>query len=249
MKRDFLVVLAFAVCLAGFTHATSSLHAQAAPAGGVPQKPATGGAANPSNANPFPEDTKDVPVLPAASGPAVPVNKDDAAAPPRGKVLFSSDDLDPVRSPDDPEPEIAADQPGESSSSLKGLEGILPRPDDDRPSGKKKKGARAMEPAAHEETAKEDISVGGYYLEKKNWKAAQSRFQSAMVLDPEDPEVYWGLAESAYHLGDYASARDWYSKLLDYDPDGPHGKQARKAMKDPLVANAVSAVPATNSAK
>jgi len=245
MKRFFSVVLVLGGLLAGVPCAMPQLWAQAPTTSGGAQKPAPG---TPTNANPFPEDTTDVPVLPAAGGPAVPVTKDDASEPYRGKVLFSSDDLDPVRSPDDPEPEGVSDQPGESSSSLKGLEGVLPRADDDEPTGKRRNKTKEAEPA-HEETAKEDVTVGGYYLEKKNWKAAQSRFQSAMVLDPEDPEVYWGLAESAYHLGDYASARDWYTKLLDYDPDGPHGKQARKAMKDPLVANAVSAVPAAGAAK
>jgi hypothetical protein len=35
-----------------------------------------------------------------------------------------------------------------------------------------------------------------------------------------------------------------FLKLLDYDPDGPHGKAARKALKDPEVANAKAATPA-----
>jgi len=237
-----------AVCLAASFAAPPQLRAQAPKAGEAAQKPASSSPAAPTSANPFPEDTSTVPVLPAASGPAVPVSKDDESAPPSGRVLFSSDEADPVRSPDDPAPEVVSDQPGESSSSLKGLEGVLPRADDDQPSGRRKLKVKPEEPT-HEETAKEDVNVGGYYLEKKNWKAAQSRFQSAMVLDPEDPEVYWGLAESAYHLGDYAAARGWYTKLLDYDPDGPHGKQARKAIKDPLVANAASAAPAASAAK
>ena len=245
MKRGISVVVVLGGLLAGILSVVPQMRAQAPAKGDAAQKSAPGA---PTSANPFPEDTTNVPVLPAASGPAVPVSKDEESAPVSGKVLFSSDDLDPVRSPDDPEPEAATDQPGTSSSSLKGLEGVLPREDEDRPTGKRKNKAKEAEPA-HEETAKEDVTVGGYYLEKKNWKAAQSRFQSAMVLDPEDPEVYWGLAESAYHLGDFASAREWYTKLLDYDPDGPHGKQARKALKDPAVANAVSTAPAVSSAK
>ena len=50
------------------------------------------------------------------------------------------------------------------------------------------------------ETAKEDEDVGGLYLSQKNWRAAQSRFESAVVLDPENPDVYWGLAEAQRHL-------------------------------------------------
>jgi tetratricopeptide (TPR) repeat protein len=68
-----------------------------------------------------------------------------------------------------------------------------------------------------------------------------------MVLDPENPDVYWGLAETERHLGHYAEARSHYQQVLDYDPDGPHGKQARKALKDPELANAQkpSSAPAT----
>jgi tetratricopeptide (TPR) repeat protein len=100
----------------------------------------------------------------------------------------------------------------------------------------------------HKEAAAEDINVGSYYLDKKNWRAAQSRYQSAMVLDPENPEVYWGLAESAYHLGDLAAARGYYLKVFEYDPDGPHGKQLKKILKDPALLNAkaiVAVAPAT----
>ncbi len=94
--------------------------------------------------------------------------------------------------------------------------------------------------------------MGGYYLDRKNWKAALSRFESAMVLDPENPEVYWGLAEAEHHLGNFADAKAHYLKLLDYDPDGPHGRQARKELKEPEIANGKNAVPvqsATETAK
>jgi tetratricopeptide (TPR) repeat protein len=64
-----------------------------------------------------------------------------------------------------------------------------------------------------------------------------------MVLSPDEPEVYWGLAESDRHLGKFAEARTYYQKVLDYDPDGPHGKAARKALKDPEIANAKVAAP------
>ena len=98
----------------------------------------------------------------------------------------------------------------------------------------------AKEPA-HQESASEDINVGGYYLDKKNWHAALSRFQSAMVLDPENPDVYWGLAEAERHLGDFADARSYYQKVVDYDPDSKHGKESIKALKDPEIANAKTA--------
>jgi tetratricopeptide (TPR) repeat protein len=94
------------------------------------------------------------------------------------------------------------------------------------------------------ETSAEDIEVGQYELDRKNWKAALSRFESAMVLAPDEPEVYWGLAESERHLGNLAEARGYYQKVVDYDPDSKHGKEARKALKEPEIANAKAAAPA-----
>ena len=97
------------------------------------------------------------------------------------------------------------------------------------------------EEPAHQETAKSDIDIGGFYLDQKNWRAALSRFQSALVLDPENPEVYWGLAEAQRHLGDFAKAKANYLKLLDYDPDSKHGKEAKKILDNPELANAPTA--------
>jgi tetratricopeptide (TPR) repeat protein len=150
-----------------------------------------------------------------------------------------------VRSPDDPAPAATSDQGEGSSSSLNGLERLLPRPGDGQPEKKKK--PRVKEPT-HEEAASEDINVGSYYLDTKDWKGALSRFESALVLDPENPEVYWGLAVAEQHLGDFANARANYMKLLDYDPDGRHGKEARKALKEPAIANALSAAPSQSAA-
>jgi tetratricopeptide (TPR) repeat protein len=192
-------------------------------------------------ANPFPEDTSNVPVMPSKGTPALPegtYNGDDAAG--GGRMALPGDDLDPVRSPDDAAPAAGSTQELHSSSSSAGMDKILAGTDDDnQPQGKHKKLA-APEPE-HKETSSEDINVGKYYLDTKNWKAALSRFESAMVLAPDEPEVYWGLAESERNLGHFAEARTYYMKLLDYDPDGPHAKAARKALKEPEVANAKAA--------
>lgn len=233
MKRAFWIALVLAGCVA----AAPGTSAQA-PTGGngadseqkkpanESQKPA-GTPPSPS-ANPFPEDTTSVPVMPTTTNvPVEPESNGDQGV----RVAAPSEDSDPARSPDDPVP-AASDESEGFSSSLKGLENVVPPPDTDEPGKKSKK-----EPT-HQEAAGEDINVGKYYLSEKNWKAALSRFQSAMVLDPENPEVYWGLAEAERHLNDYTDARAYYEKLLEYDPDGPHGKEARKAMKDPQIANA-----------
>jgi hypothetical protein len=237
MKRGFWGALILPVCMVGCLTAGPFLLAQAPAASDAQKAPAS---APQTGSNPFPEDTSTVPVLPSKVEPVLPTGTgdwtDNGAV--NGGVPLRGDETDPVRSPDDPAPAEGSGQDADSSSSLSGLDRLVPRPEDDQPEKRRKKG-KEIEPT-HQETVSEDIEVGGYYLEKKNWHAAESRFQSAMVLDPENPEVYWGLAEAERNLGKFAESRANYLKLLDYDPDGPHGKQARKALKDPAVANAKS---------
>ena len=209
-----------------------------------PQKPA-------SNNNDFPEDTNSVPVVPSnginPAGNASNSAPGSVAAPVVPLPALPGDDADPVRSPEDPIAEgPAATGDTSSSSSTAGLGRALAPPDEDTTplnpdidQGKRRRGRNAApQPAEHKETAKDDIDVGNYYLSTKNWKAALSRFQSGLILAPENPDVYWGLAEAQRNLKDYTSAKANYLKLLDYDPDNKHAKDARKALKDPDVANA-----------
>jgi hypothetical protein len=248
MRRFIPVVLVLAGCLA----ASPRLPAQAPPAGDpaatgqtkpadASQKPP---AASQPSANPFPEDTSTVPVMPSKTTPVLPEGTYNGAE--SAPVPLPGDDLDPVRSPDDPAPEVGSGPEESSSSSLTGLGNLLPPPDDDQPSKKKK---LVVKEPTHQEAASKDIEVGGYYLQTKNWKAALSRFESAMVLDPENPDVYWGLAEADRHLGNLADARANYRKVAEYDPDSRHGKEAIKALREPEIANgknpAVSQAPAT----
>jgi hypothetical protein len=257
MKMRWIVFVA--LLLAGWPAVAPRLLAQA-PAGGDAaatgqsksadegQKPATG-APQPgktSSTNPFPEDTSTVPVMPTKTTPALPEGTFGAAD---AGLPLPGEDSDPVRSPDDPAPVAASGPEEDSSSSLTGMESLLPKPEDEE-SGKKRK--LSVKEPSHQEAASKDIEVGGYYLDRKNWRAALSRFESAMVLDPENPDVYWGLAEADRHLGNLADARTNYQKVAEYDPDSRHGKEAIKALKEPEIANGKNAAPgqtATETAK
>ena len=266
---DFMTrrIVFIALVLTGCLAASPWLLAQA-PAGGDPKgqskpadeskKPAQPnssqpGAATQSSSNPFPEDTSTVPVMPSKVTPPLPEGtyRAEDRGPDSSPVPLRGEDIDPVRSPDDPAPSFASstdtESSADSSSSLAGLGSLLPRPGDDQNSGKKRK-LTVKEPT-HQEAASKDIEVGSYYLDRKNWKAALSRFESAMILDPENPEVYWGLAEAEHHLGDFIHAKEHYLKLLEYDPEGPHGKQARRELKDPALDKAQSGQPASTTPK
>jgi tetratricopeptide (TPR) repeat protein len=191
----------------------------------------------PAESNPFPEDTNSVPVIPTGNTPVAPPANAAPAATPSGPD-------DPVRSPDDPVGNPEADSNSGFSSSSAGLDKVQPPPDADTPRGRHRLAKPSEEPQAHPETAKEDEDVGGLYLSQKNWRAALSRYESAVVLDPENPDVYWGLAEAQRHLGQFAAAKSNYEKVMEYDPDSHHAKDAKKLLAAPELANAAAA-PAT----
>jgi len=244
MKRGVLVVLVAAGCLmAAARLSTQAQPPQSPPADASQKPPAT--PPKPTESNPFPTDTNNVPVMPSKDTPSLPEGTYTGAESERVKLPGA--DLDPVRSPDDAAANDDSAQPMDSSSSSAGMDKILPGPDDDsQPQGRKRRKLAVPEPEHHETTA-EDIEVGKYEMDNHNWKAALSRFESAMVLAPDEPEVYWGLAESERHLGDFADARTYYQKVALYDPDSKHGKEAMKALKDPEIANAKAAPPAPPS--
>jgi hypothetical protein len=235
MRRFFFVALALACCWS----VAEESSAQAPSNSGsqqnqAPKNPADSNAPKPKppqDANPFPEDTNSVPVMPNANSPGTPSASPDAVD--YGNVALPSAETDPVRSPDDAN--SSAGSSSSSSSSSDGMDQLLrPPPDTAKPG----KGRKDDADAPHPEGPKQDESVGSYYLDQKNWKAALSRFESALVLDPENPDVYWGLGEAERHLGNYANAKAHYMKLVEYDPDSKHGKEAKKLLKEPEIANA-----------
>ncbi len=200
-----------------------------------------------TNANPFPENTDSVPVIPTGNSRALAPGDEDSANP---RAPMPAEDADPVRTPEEAA-DAADSSSGGSSSSLTGMGDLNPPDDEDttHPGKHKKKGEEVV--PEHHETAAEDEDVGSYYLSNKDWKAALSRFQSALVLDPDNPNVYWGLAEAERHTGDFADARTNYLKVREYDPGSRHAKDAAKALEDPEIANAkpdASQTPATQPA-
>jgi tetratricopeptide (TPR) repeat protein len=236
MRRVVFVALALACCwLAAEPGRALAPSGAGSQQNQAPKNPADSNQPKPKSqqdANPFPEDTNSVPVMPNANSPGTPASSPAAAD--YGNVALPSE-TDPVRSPDDAD--SSAGGSSSTSSSSEGMDQLLkPPPDTGKPGKGNKNDADASAP--HPEGPKEDESVGSYYLDQKNWKAALSRFESALVLDPENPDVYWGLGEAERHLGNYANAKAHYMKLVEYDPDSKHGKEAKKLLKEPELANA-----------
>jgi tetratricopeptide (TPR) repeat protein len=188
---------------------------------------------SPASSNPFPEDTTNVPVVPTTAQPAAPPPASASENTNSETTSLLKGDSDPARSPDDPvESDTGADG---FSSSLAGS-GDVNIPDEDRPE-KHRRGQ--PQPAVKQVSAKENEDVGEFELGRKNYKAALSRFQSALVTDSENPDVYWGIAESQRGLGNYAEARANYQKVVDYDdPESRHSKEAKKLLKSQQLAKA-----------
>ncbi len=242
-SRFMRLVFTIALVL-GSLAAAPGLCAQAQSQSGSGQSQPGAGAQNPSpaqqpaqakpqtNANPFPEDTSSVPVIPTRVSPDVAPGDEEPSA----HAPMPAEDGDPVRSPEDAA-NAADSSSSSSSSSLAGMGDLNPPDDDTTQPGKHKKKGEEVVPE-HHETAAEDEDVGSYYLSNKDWKGALSRFQSALVLDPDNPDVYWGMAEAERHLGDFADARANYLKVREYDPGSRHAKDAAKALENPEIANA-----------
>lgn len=253
MKRAWAVALALAFC-GGWAQAQAGGSSQtpqsSAGSGqsGAPNAPPSGSSAGGAlkESNPFPENTNSVPVMPSADSPGTAPSafESDAAT----DLALPSDDSDPVRSPDDPAAASATGQESGTSDSSTGLDQLLEPPPD---TGKhRKKGEDdSIDAAFPHDGPKKDINIGEYYLETGDWQGALSRYESAMVQDPENPDAYWGMAEAQRHLGQYAQARANYLKVVDYDPDSRHGKDARKILKQPEIANAPAVSAGTSAAK
>lgn len=173
-----------------------------------------------SSDNPFPGEDSSAPIIPTEPGtPTAPGTAGSGSGANAGAPAHRDADGDPVKTPDGPGSDSDAGANDGFTSSLSGVNDV-PSPD------------TLKAPPVHVENVQEDLNVGKFYLDRKNWRAAQSRFAAAFAADRENPDAVWGLAESERHLGMLAEAGKHYQLFLSYDPDGPHGKEARKALEE-----------------
>lgn len=78
--------------------------------------------------------------------------------------------------------------------------------------------------------AAKDVEVGDYYFRKKNYKAAISRYEEALVYKPNDAIAEFRLAESFDKTGDSSEAIGHYKNYLKILPHGPDAEDALKAL-------------------
>jgi tetratricopeptide (TPR) repeat protein len=163
------------------------------------------------------------------------------AAPPNIPVQPST-----ARSPEDP-PKAANEQPKNSEENANddsggGLLQNLPPPrsDDEVSSSRDTKGkfsgvppggdVNEMHPFDPHQAAK-DVEVGEFYFKRGNYKAAISRFRSALQSKPNDAVATFRLAEALEKDNQLAEATREYSLYLDIVPTGDYAAEAKDALE------------------
>ena len=79
-------------------------------------------------------------------------------------------------------------------------------------------------------SAAQDVEVGDFYYQDKNYRAALSRYEGALVNKPGDPGIFFRLGKTAEKLGDNARAMREYQASIDAAPSGPSAKESKNAL-------------------
>lgn len=245
MGRLFIGVMVFALglpCLAQQQDQSAPPPQQNPPAANHPAAKNSGSPTpqkkKPSEAeqNPFPEaqseaaahqadqqDSNSVPAAPAPQAPsAKPSTADRNPFPEAQSQKAAQQDETSAPPPSGANPGAPGKDFSSSQSGVKDLD----LPDTDASSADA--GGTALDP----KLGRQDTQVGLFYLRTGDYKGAYGRFAEAARVDPGNAEAVFGLAEAARHLNQRGTAISNYQLYLTALPDGPHAKEARKALKD-----------------
>lgn len=108
-----------------------------------------------------------------------------------------------------------------SKDAQEGLKRVAPLAAERAPSNLS---ANPTQLAAH------DIDVGETYLAGNNFDSARERFEEALRLTPDNPLIWFRLAQSLQGMQRLDPARLYYKKYLDAQPKGKFAKNAKKAI-------------------
>ncbi len=81
--------------------------------------------------------------------------------------------------------------------------------------------------------AQKELTAGGFYFKKGNYKAAARRYRDATRWDPTSAAAFLRLAQSEEKLKDAAAAREAYAKYLELAPDSKDAEAIRKKIGNP----------------
>ena len=75
------------------------------------------------------------------------------------------------------------------------------------------------------------VEIGDYYVRRKAYRAALSRYQEAVEVDPYFPRTYLGMGRVYDRLGLRQKALENYKKYLDLLPSAKDAEEARAVHK------------------
>jgi tetratricopeptide (TPR) repeat protein len=78
--------------------------------------------------------------------------------------------------------------------------------------------------------AAKDIEVGDFYFNRKNYKAAESRYREALLYKDNDAMATFHLAVCLEKMDRPAEAQQAYEAYLQILPHGPEAEKAQKAI-------------------
>ena len=67
-------------------------------------------------------------------------------------------------------------------------------------------------------------------IREEDKTTAYSAINMALSLAPADPTILFEAGHVAHFLGDIVGARDYWTRVINADPNGPNGKAAREAL-------------------
>jgi tetratricopeptide (TPR) repeat protein len=163
-------------------------------------------------------DQKAAPAKPAAKKPST---ADENPFPEeQSRKAAQADDAAPAAPPKSTTPDES------DSSSRAKFQGIPDMTDDNASRISNGAGGYIVNP----KLAVEDVRVGGFYLDRHDYKGAYARFKEATLVDPGNADAVFGLAEAARGLNHKDEAVASYRVYLDAVPDSKKAKEARKAL-------------------
>lgn len=112
------------------------------------------------------------------------------------------------------------------SSSRSTLIDLTPPPDDLLHEGAGVPGVTELNPYDPHKAAK-NVEVGDFYFKRGNYRAAQSRYEEALVWKPNDAIATFRLAQAQEKLGKKVDAARNYQAYLKILPQGEFAEEAK----------------------
>ncbi len=101
-------------------------------------------------------------------------------------------------------------------------ESPVPKPEPD--------GGPPLEYAFNPHQAKKEMEVGEFYMRKRSYSAAVSRFEQALKWHPRLSAAYLRLGVATEKSGELQRALEAYRKYLEIEPRGSKARDARHAI-------------------